>query len=105
MSTIENNKLLADFLVENEGGLTRLREGVYSTLDEFDMPDDDLILSDLKFDTDWNWLMGVVEKIFNLALELDNMEMYDKITDSIPRIDLVHEACVDFVKWYNNQEQ
>ncbi len=112
MKTTENNKLLADFLVENEGGLIKLRENVYSTLDEFDMPDDDLISSDLKFNTDWNWLMQVVEKINNTGrFEVVIKYGFCYITDGLGELTLsfpekntmyaVYKAVVEFVKWYN----
>jgi hypothetical protein len=55
--------------------------------------------------SDWNELMRVVEKILDLCLELDSMEMYYEITDSIPRIDLAHESCCKFVKWYNDENR
>jgi hypothetical protein len=61
-------------------------------------------LTILLFDTDWNWLMQVVEKILNISLELDSMETYYNITDSIPNIEQTHEAVVKFVKLYNNQD-
>jgi len=115
MSTTDN-KLLADFLVENDGGLIKKRAGVYSTLDEFEIPDDDLILSDLKFDTDWNWLMRVVEKIENLGNDVLITSNYIQITynkgeefivielEGNIKIQAVHSAVVEFVKLYNNQD-
>lgn len=117
MKPTEKNKLLADFLVENEGGLIKLRENIYSTLDEFGMPDDDLILSDLKFDTSWNWLMQVVEKIEVLGYDLfiETFEVrIEKYRETLFRqhtkvsnrtkIKAVYNACVEFVKWHNTKE-
>ena len=45
----ENNKLIAEFLVKNEGGLVKLKENIFSTIDEFEIPDDYLSLKDLKY--------------------------------------------------------
>jgi hypothetical protein len=48
--------------------------------------------------------MEVVEKILDISLNLDTMEMYYNITDSIPRIDHTYNACVEFVKHYNEKK-
>jgi len=110
MNTTENNKLLADFLVENEGGLIKLRENVYSTLDDFGMPDDDLILSDLKFHSDWNWLIQVVEKIesldiyYNKYIDYNSSMFTNGKIELSTNIDHVYNACVSFIKWYNSQK-
>ena len=69
---IENNKLIAEFLVKNEGGLVKLKENIFSTIDEFEIPDDYLTLKDLKYHLDWNWLMGVVEKIESFVFDENN---------------------------------
>jgi hypothetical protein len=94
MTTTENNELLAKFL-----GYTQPHP---------DYPDStywhkkgEAPLTILLFDTDWNWLMEVIEKILNESLCLDSMERYYNITDSIPNIRLAYESCVEFVKWYN----
>lgn len=75
----------------------------------------------LQFDSDWNWLMEVVQKInlldnFEYSVNIYTMDCY--ITDSkmnkIVSIDCkynvnelinsVYEACVEFVKWYNKNK-
>ena len=55
-----------------------------------------------KFHEDWNELMQVVEKILNISLDLDSMELYYNITDNIPNIKQAYNSCVEFIKWYNN---
>lgn len=97
MSATENNKLLAEFL-----GLENLKDECFSHC--YRSPIDNEFTGLLLFDTDWNWIMPVVEKILDTSLNLDTMEMYYQITDSIPRLDHVHEACVMFVKWYNENK-
>jgi hypothetical protein len=61
-------------------------------------------LTELKFDTDWNWLMQVVEKIFETA-DLDNDYLTDlmNVLWDVPNKEAVYNACVEFVKWYNNK--
>ena len=108
MNTIENNKLIAEFMGEK---LPYLNEkGNW----EFMVKDAGLISSPnienlnkflgFNYDNDWNCLMEVVEKILSISLELDSMEMYYNITDSIPRIDHAYKDVIDFIKWYNEQK-
>ena len=120
----ENNKLIAEFLVKNEGGLVKLKENIFSTIDEFEIPDDYLTLKDLKYHKDWNWLMRVVEKIesfvfnennsFNVTIGATNYcviqdsngEFYDGVEDSgETKLLTVYNACVKFIKWYNEQNK
>ena len=120
---IENNKLIAEFLVNNEGNLVKIRDGVYSTIDDNEVPDNDLTINDLKYHEDWNWLMRVVEKIENLQDE-NNCAIYNVQTeqcfveiiinhtsetivevDSNSKIQAVYRACVEFIKWYNKQNK
>ena len=120
----ENNKLIAEFLVKNEGGLVKLKENIFSTIDEFEIPDDYLTLKDLKYHKDWNWLMRVVEKIesfvfnennsFNVTIGATNYcviqdsngEFYDGVEDSgETKLLTVYNACIEFIKWYNEQNK
>lgn len=85
------------------------------------------MVSDLKFDTDWNWLMEVVEKIetisngsqFYIIVEYDNREEFkgwfwriDHFIKTLKSNDervktkklATYNACVEFIKWYNQQK-
>jgi len=92
MNISESNILLAEFL------------GYKKASDSYWYKEGKPPLTILLFDTSWDWLMEVVEKIFNISLELDSMEMYYNITDSIPNIYHAYQSCVEFVKWYNTQK-
>lgn len=126
MEIKETNKLIAEFMVENEGGLIKIRDGVYSTINEYEIPDDDLIVSDLKYHSDWNWLMPVVEKIESLShrkgrryylfmeqsyvqIKVDRMneEPFGKwgTSSNYDKIGAVYRAVVDFIKHYNQQNK
>jgi len=80
MNTTENNKLIAEFL-----------HGENATHPN-------------QYHENWNELMQVIQKILDISLKLDSMEMYYNITDSIPEIKNTYEAVVEFIKWYNQQK-
>jgi hypothetical protein len=68
------------------------------------------------FEYDWNWLMQVVEKIesLNFAIKVvvnealifcEDWESLDYIyAREKTKIEAVYNACVEFVKWYNEQK-
>lgn len=107
MNTAENNKLIAEFL----GGYQYDNHDDFITFDETNniFSNDTISLKNLKFHTDWNWLMEVVEKIESLSHEQkvinwsrQNKNIFDlKLTES--KIEAVYNACVTFIEWYNEQ--
>ena len=120
--TTENNKIIAEFMgweIKN-----------YSTpISDIVTPYGQLTETQLKFNSDWNWLMEVVEKIESLEdterFEITNSGvnithyqtkevkfiyngyhtnkgMYlltEKAVDT--KIEAVYMAVVEFIKWYN----
>jgi len=74
---------------------------------------------ELPYFTDWNWLMEVVEKIESLhesnniliGTNITYVQIHNKITNeqetfkgvSNIKIEAVYNACVEFIKWYNQQ--
>lgn len=89
----ENNKIIAEFMgLETAGpgfptGIFRNEEYIH--------------FEDLKFHSDWDWLMEVIEKILNICSENDDLEKYHIITDNIPYIQPTYNECVKFIKFYN----
>ena len=112
----ENNKLLAEFL------------GFELTTDSISILyyTEDRGLKQLpKFNSDWNWLMQVVEKIedenfkdeakncvsFLIKIVNTDCQIVDIFKDRFEiniygntKIEAVYNACVEFVKWYNEQK-
>ena len=98
-NTTENNKLIAEFM-----GITKHKINANGIVLNFE---------NSKYNTyhkDWNWLMEVVDKIYEMDLYYDkyidyNSSMFSngKITLGT-RIDRVYEQVVEFVKWYNQQK-
>jgi len=121
-NTIENNKLIAEFMGYNVIKEPPIKEGIYiwSKAIDSSFPNKTLIESSLKYHTDWNWLMGVVQKIeekgFVVAIRGISCAIYpvlqDKPKDYISnyvcgdlskKIDIVYSAIIGFIKWYNQQ--
>ena len=119
MKTLENNKLIAEFLGYIDNGCSE--DGfLIHPITNYDVE-----ISSLKYHEDWNWLMVVVEKIESLEI-FDRMGRFnintknfdenytsfitDKDEDFIQcegetKIKAVYNACVEFIKWYNNQNK
>ena len=70
----------------------------------------------LKYDTDWNWLMPVIDKIESLDLwEIDiyrqccevvfdlQFQMSAIVYTGVTKIEATYKAVVKFIKWYNTQ--
>lgn len=119
MNIIENNKLLAEFI-----GYTQPHPEYPSTT--YWYKKDKQPLAILLFDSDWNWLMQIVEKIQLLDIVHEYNRSYDNVFKTwecylIPayknsfgyirslsknsEIEAVYNACVEFVKWYNEQNK
>lgn len=75
------------------------RETYEQAMDDF--------LAGAKYDSDWNWLMGVVEKIAEIISKSDGvlyMENYIELETLLPfaDIELAFNACVRFINSYND---
>lgn len=104
MTTTENNnRLFAEFMQPS-----------FNDFEAYDFSDEWLTVDLLKFHTDWNWLMPVVEKIndLNNVVEIHenwvrvvNNEKSDVLADIVAGTmkESVYNACLDFIKWYNTQ--
>jgi hypothetical protein len=101
-----NNKLLAEFL-----GYTQPHPEYPSSTYWYKEGRPPLAI--LSFDTDWNWLMEVVEKIESLGvvveiresvcyIETTPIDYYSELEET--KIQATYNACVRFVKWYNEQK-
>jgi hypothetical protein len=116
MKNLENNRLIAEFMNYN---LEIVNNEVYFTHDDML---ESLSDEELHFDTDWDWLMTVVDKIENYneftsvlfypnsctiikSREFPADDNYFEISiDSFTKIDAVYNACVEFIKWYNKNK-
>jgi hypothetical protein len=115
MNTTENNKLLAEFLGYKTYKMNGVLNVHYSEVNV-------RTIQDTHYHTDWNWLMQVVEKIESLGYCLiiggrttknyceirgEADDFTTKYSDSYgeTKIEAVYNACIEFVKWYNEQNK
>lgn len=122
MKTLEKNELLANFLGWTKQDNMWIR-WYGEWFDDHGNRRTDKTREVLLFDSDWNWLMPVVEKIERLGHTIVEIGwkhcritpiLYDKKSDSMqwePMIEILgqdkltatYKAVVEFIEWYNNQ--
>lgn len=97
-----NNKLIAEFM------------GYKKSIANTWFKDKKIVQSSsFKYDSDWNWLMEVVERInntgrFEVVIQKGFCYVSDEsneLTLSCPAsntLEAVYQAVVEFIKWYNN---
>jgi hypothetical protein len=95
----ENNKIIAEFIdIIFDANRHKPYEDVNGWRYE-----------DLKFHSDWNWLMKVVEKIFKDFYKINPCPIYLKINieNALNEVDIesVYNACVEFINFYNKQKE
>jgi hypothetical protein len=107
MNTTESNKLLAEFL-----GMELTTDGI----SQLYYTEDRSLRQIPKFQTDWNWLMQVVQKIESLGNDIlittnyiqigfDEGEQFIVVEEVNVKIEAVYQAVLEFVKWYNEQKK
>ena len=101
----ENNKLIAEFMGYKKSIANTWFKGnkIVQT-------------TSFKYDSDWNWLMEVVEKIeskcSNLGFEISARFVHIRVDNEwiissgvkSNRIEAVYNACIEFIKWNNQQK-
>ena len=110
----DNNILLANFI-----GMQKTNVGWYDAEEILLKVEKDNTFDILKFNTDWNWIMQVVEKIetletkdgrtFTIDMHRDSVLIFEYgihtneivFTEGKGRLDNLYNACVEFVEWWN----
>ena len=126
----ENNKIIAEFLTGKEADIFHFPKFQYYTTEG--VFKDYFTFNQLEFHSNWNWLMEVVEKIESLEdterFEITNSGvnithyqtkevkfiyngghtnngmylMTEKAVET--KKEAIYNACVEFIKWYNEQK-
>ena len=93
-----NNVLIAEFI-----GLKKGMLGEYTH--PLDKPSEGYVPiyspdgSDMKFNSDWNWLMPVIKECY----EANDNDLMSDLTDKFDfwEMDKMYVAVVEYIKWYN----
>ena len=99
-----NNKIIAEFMGAK---LTKDLKIMYPVYEG-----DSSYVKNLKYHSDWNWLMEVVEKIESIGFTFETKKNWARITrkgeniilrweEDKTKIEAVYNACIEFIKWYN----
>ena len=114
MKTIENNKIIAEFLSVKMHPCETIEKLKFLPMEERGLYNG-YFVEDLKYHEDWNWLMEVVENIESLGYRIEIVKHICRIylsnketiiiSENTPKIEAVYNAVVEFIKWYNNQNK
>jgi len=99
-----NNILIAEFMGINHLDYDKYINNLKEMKAEGLYFEQGYMTSELKFDTDWNWLMPVVKKCREESNDEDSYweAIYYSLVDL--DIDNVYIAVVEFIKWYNENK-
>lgn len=130
MCTIDNNKLIAEFMGYKQSGKKEVGANLVDDTYHWYLKDvgyyyinggwhaEDYLL----FHLDWNWLMSVVDRIESMSyvkgrryyLSVDkshvqiridrmNYQPYSKWGSSNDKLKATYKAVIEFIKYYNNE--
>ena len=126
MNTTENNKMIAKFMGwGKDGDDWIIPPHLYTPFDIYELETGlyyfRLDSTSLEFHKNWNWLMEVVQKIESLheannvliGTNLTYVQIHNKVSNeqetfkgfSSIKIEATYNACIEFIKWYNQQKQ
>jgi hypothetical protein len=99
----ENNTLIAEFM----GGIVVNESEIYFdvALFRYTLYTKNIPFDELLYDTDWNWLMEVVEKIKTIV-SLMEIPYTNELISALITVNkkAVYNACLEFIKWYNENK-
>ena len=117
MTTIEQNKLIAEFMGwNNDGDFSVIPEGKMLPVftENHARVSDQFEIEEMMFHSSWDWLMPVVEKIFTINFDenprvrewsMQERGIFDPVQYGLhSSIESVFQACVQFIQWYNENK-
>ena len=109
----ENNKIIAEFMgIQPIKAISDNTGKTYYYYNNSEMEDYEALP---EYHSDWNWLMQVVEKIETHGFTFDIKKNWSCITrkgekiiirweEDNNKIEAVYNACLEFIKWYNENK-
>ena len=110
MKTIENNKIIAEFLSVKMHPCETIEKLKFLPMEERGLYNG-YFVEDLKYHEDWNKLMEVVKQIDKISLDAPiiwNLEdKANDIFDSMRQVNiqLTYNRVIDFINFYNEQNK
>lgn len=110
MKTLENNKIIAEFLSVKIHPCETIEKFKFLPIEERGLYNG-YFIDELKYHEDWNWLMEVVKKIDEISLNAPtiwNLEgKANDIFDSMREVNiqLTYNRVIDFINFYNEQNK
>ena len=107
----EKNKLIAEFMgFEYKDWTPEYYQGIIPPINTDWFNNNNEICYSLKFNSSWDWLMEVVDKIVNKT-HLNNTNhlprqlVLKNIFDSLSTVNIsnIYKAVTEFITWYNKQ--
>jgi len=108
---MKENKLIADFMdfpaqrdaIDDRTIAYYVGESIMHTDNKYNANDYDVFHPhDMKFHNSWDWLMPVVQKIYQLGLDNESaLLVRDALAEA--NLDNTYKAVVEFIKQYNNK--
>lgn len=101
----ENNILIAEFI-----GMQKTNIGWFDAEAILSLSYTiDNTFDNLKFNSSWDWLIPVLNKILDITFSDDEQETYDSdmfynIRDCIPKLSQTYQAVIEFIKIYNKNK-
>lgn len=103
MRTIEEkNRMIAEFM-----GMQETKIGWYDAEENLPLEyTNDNTFDELLFNKSWDWLMPVVEVIYNTGLDEQNTNEIGDVTHALLDVNIhaLHNAVVKFIEMYNEQK-
>lgn len=113
---IEGNKLITEFM-----GVKSVINSENKKVYWFENPEKGFLESQLKYDSSWDWLIPVVEKIeslnystainYKFGIDLSYQivicqgDYFEFIQQAKEKITAVYKGVIEFIKWYNTQSK
>lgn len=102
---LEENKLIADFMgwkeqtdpTEKNFGSFRTDEGILHK---------NTNTEPLLFHSSWDWLMPVIDSIYNMGFDEQENNKIGNITHALVDINIedTYKSVLEFIKWYNKRK-
>jgi hypothetical protein len=100
-NTIENNKLIAEFLGYEK--IVFPENSIY--LGQYTNPISKRVYSteEMQFHTDWDTLILVTRKMCKIK-GIQDIEKYLENMEATAKIEDVYSSCISFIEWYNENK-